>query len=178
MESSLISYGSYSNMLFARSVVNIPRYYKHPSENTHTNLSLYKIGFGTDIAGGPSSSLWTNMRLAIVQDRVPSFQNMSEYPLNSTPEAISSPPWLMTHTYAYHLATVGGAATIGMSDLLGVFEPGRLFDAFLVDWAIKDNDQAFDIPSGTEFRSNETHEQFESRVKGGWERFVMGGDDR
>ena len=173
-------------MLFARSVVNIPRYYNPPvsrdSNQTQSkpNLGLHKIGLGTDIAGGPSSSLWTNMRLAIVQDRVLSFQNMSEYPAHSVPGLATPPSWLMTHTYAYHLATIGGAATVGMDDLLGIFEVGKLFDAFLVDWAIKENDQAFDIPRGNEpdTYTEETQEQWEERVKGGWEHFVMGGDDR
>ena len=172
-------------MLFARSVVNIPRYYSPPPPpdsrfsigNTHPNLSLRKIALGTDIAGGPSPSMWANMRLAIVQDRIPSFRNMSEYPVKISPGAIKEPPpWLMTHTYAYHLATVGGAATIGMSGLLGVFEVARLFDAFLVDWGVEDGEQAFDIPAGAYM--NETEEQWEERVEGGWERFVMGGDDR
>lgn len=184
--SKLTSLGSYSNMLFARSVVNIPRYYKPPpspdgdssDKNDLPNLSLCKIGLGTDIAGGPSASLWTNMRLAVVQDRIPSFRNMSEHPMESEPHITKEPPtWLMTHNYAYHLATVGGAATIGMADLLGVFEVGRLFDAFLVDWDVED-DQAFDIPEITGIGVTETQELWEERVKGGWERFVMGGDDR
>ncbi|KAF8457832.1 hypothetical protein BGX38DRAFT_1085974 [Terfezia claveryi] len=175
----------YSNMLFARSVVNVPRYYNPPPPpdgrfsiaNAHPNLSLRKIALGTDIAGGPSPSMWVNMRLAIIQDRIPSFRNMSEYPEKDSPGVIKEPPtWLMTHTYTYHLATVGGAAIIGMSDLLGVFEVTRLFDAFLVDWAVEDGEQAFDIPAGV--HRNETEEQWEERVRSGWERFVMGGDDR
>lgn len=171
-------------MLFARSVVNIPRYYNPPLPpdgrfsiaNAHPNLSLRKIALGTDIAGGPSPSMWANIRLAIVQDRIPSFQSMSEYPVKVSPSSSNkSPAWLMTHTYAYHLATVGGAATVGMSDLLGVFEVGYLFDAFLVDWAVEDSEQAFDIPAGVH---NKAEEQWEESVKDGWERFVMGGDDR
>lgn len=63
-----------------------------------------------------------------------------------------------------------------MSELLGEFGVGRLFDAFLVDWAVEGGEQAFDIPAGV--NENETEEQWEERVKDGWERFVMGGDDR
>ncbi|KAF8460497.1 hypothetical protein BDZ91DRAFT_773034 [Kalaharituber pfeilii] len=165
----------HSNMLFARAVVDIPHYYCPPSSAVSgtttpnaTNLSLgvRKIGLGTDIAGGPSSSLWHNMRLAIIQDRIPSFRNFAGYPddvpNNSGIETASV--WRMTHTYTYHIATVGGAATVGMEELLGVLEVMRLFDAVLVDWGMED--QGFEVArSGGEESSGE-------------ERFMMGGDDR
>lgn len=172
-------------MLFARSVVDIPRCYNsRPQQDdmpsAESNALLRKIGLGTDIAGGPSPSLWINIRLAIAQDRISSFQNMALYPAPSPHPINTEPPaWNMTYTYAYHIATVGGAATIGMADLLGVWEVGRLFDGFLVDWNRPSEEQAFDAPDYvSETNKVESHEEWEARVKDGWERFVMGGDDR
>lgn len=175
-------------MLFARSVVDIPRYYDSRSRQNDNpvmptaepNSLLRKIGLGTDIAGGPSSSLWTNIRLAVVQDRIPSFQNMASFPAPGPHPTDTAPPaWYMTHTFAYHIATVGSAATIGMADLLGVWEVGRLFDGFLVDWNRPPEEQAFDVPCYASAANKvESHEEWEARVKDGWERFVMGGDDR
>ena len=166
----------FSNMLFARSVIDIPRYYS----SRPRNANLQKIGLGTDIAGGPSSSLWTNIRLAIAQDRIPSYRNMASYPAPSTHPTNTAPPaWHMTHAYAYHIATVGGAATIGMTGLLGVWEVGSLFDGFLVDWNRPSEEQAFDAPVSVSTPEKvESHQQWEARVTDGWERFVMGGDDR
>ncbi|KAI5795417.1 hypothetical protein DFH27DRAFT_564882 [Peziza echinospora] len=200
----------YSNMLFARSVVPITEYYHlndvgngGVSNGNQEAINMKKIAFGTDISGGPSSSLWVNMRLAILQDRIKSYRSMADYPRSVSPSRpiLTSPPtsppssipqfendsgpdetsWTMTHTYAYHIATVGGAETVGMGELLGRWEVGRLFDGFLVDWVVEERDGAggsgeagFDGWIGEEKNGEEEVEW----IRDGWERFVMGGDDR
>ena len=200
----------YSNMLFARSVVPITEYYHLNNvsdggilHGENEAINMKKIAFGTDISGGPSSSLWVNMRLAILQDRIKSYRSMADYPPTLSPPppipapSTSAPPpppqqqeveqdsgsdetsWTMTHTYAYHIATVGGAETVGMGELLGRWEVGRLFDGFLVDWVVEERGEGgeagFDGWVGKEEEENEKEEEW---IRDGWERFVMGGDDR
>ncbi|KAI5853238.1 hypothetical protein DFP73DRAFT_535725 [Morchella snyderi] len=142
----------YSNILFARATVPIPHF---------KSLGL-KIGMGSDIAGGMSSSLWTNMRLATLQDRIDSF----------SPRGGDKPAgkenWVVDYKYAFHVATVGGAEALGIGKEVGLFEVGMRWDALLVDYGLED--MAFE----------NLHDDGVSvvDVRDGFERFVNCGDDR
>ncbi|KAI9763562.1 MAG: hypothetical protein M1840_000424 [Geoglossum simile] len=141
----------YSNVLFSRATLPIPRFQK---------MGL-KIGLGTDIAGGWSSSLWENARLAILQDRVDSFVRIGTHPVTD-----NKADWEVTFIYALYLATVGGARSLNMDTNeggIGLFEVGRKFDA--LDINLNAEDQRFEIYPG-----DSTRDRFE--------RFVLGGDDR
>ncbi|KAH0541221.1 hypothetical protein FGG08_004277 [Glutinoglossum americanum] len=145
----------YSNILFSRATLPIPRFH---------DMGL-KIGLGTDISGGWSSSIWENARLAVLQDRVDSFVRTGTH---SIPEAEveADPGWEVTFVYALYLSTVGGARSLGLhSDEggVGLFEVGREFDAVHVGLDVED--QRF------EFYEREG-------VRDRFERFVLGGDDR
>ncbi|KAL0639384.1 hypothetical protein Q9L58_001611 [Maublancomyces gigas] len=141
----------YSNILFARATVPIP-YFK--------SLGL-KISLGTDIAGGMSSSMWTNIRLATLQDRIDSFSPRAHSPNpDSAGVEIAKENWTVDYKYAFHLATVGGAEALGIESEVGVFEVGMKWDALLVDYGLED--MAFDTGDMVD----------------GFEKFVNCGDDR
>ena len=141
----------YSNILFSRATLPIPRF---------QNMGL-KIGLGTDIAGGWSSSLWENARLTILQDRVDSFARVGTHPITD-----NKADWEVTFIYALHLATVGGARCLNMDTNkggIGLFEVGRKFDALYINLNAE----------------NQRFENYPSdNIKDRFEKFVLGGDDR
>jgi guanine deaminase len=143
----------YSNMLFSRATLPVPHFRR---------LGL-KVGLGTDIAGGWSSSVWENARLAVLQDRVDSFVRVGAHPVPADPVP---PAWEVTFIYALHLATVGGARCLGLDTPaagVGLLDVGRAFDALRI--RLDAPDQRFDHrPSDP--------------VADRFERFALTGDDR
>jgi guanine deaminase len=79
------------------------------------------VGLGTDMSGGPNASLWDAMRGAVETSAAVSFG----FPTGEMPP--------LSFREALHLATLGGAALVGMEDRLGSFAPGKWFSAQVVD---------------------------------------------
>jgi guanine deaminase len=79
------------------------------------------VGLGSDVAAGPELSLFSVMRAAAVTQRV----------LALTGRGAGVPPlrpldWL-------RVATLGGAAALGLADVIGSIETGKEADMILVD---------------------------------------------
>lgn len=77
-----------------------------------------KIGLGTDVSGGYSPSILDAMRQAIIASKALAFQDPSYSAI--------------TVQEAFHLATLGGAEALAISDRVGNFAPGKHFDALLI----------------------------------------------
>jgi guanine deaminase len=88
-----------------------------------------RVGLGTDIAGGPSASLLDNCRMAVAASR------MLEEGVDAAlpPGERRRPGTRIDWRTAFHLATAGGADALDLP--VGLFAPGRAFDAILVDTA-------------------------------------------
>lgn len=86
-----------------------------------------RVGLGTDIAGGPSASMFDVVRMTVTASRMldegvdPALQ----------PDRRGRKGARQDWRVAFHLATAGGAAALGLN--VGAFEPGRAFDAQLID---------------------------------------------
>ena len=85
------------------------------------------VGLGTDIAGGPSPSLFENCRHAISSSRMLEDGVDPDRPAEERGRAGSR----IDFVEAYWLATAGGAQVLDIP--VGRFEPGYRFDALLVD---------------------------------------------
>lgn len=104
-----------SNFMLSSGVCNVKQFLKEGN----------KVGLGTDVAGGYSASILDCLRQAMVASKVCSFG----FGLKEG-EAICDP---LTFQEAFHLATQGGAETLGLGDHLGNFLVGKNFDALIVD---------------------------------------------
>jgi len=78
-----------------------------------------KVGLGTDLSGGYTSSLLEVIRQCIASSNSLQFTDKSKIPLN--------------YREAFALATIGGAQVMGLEDQIGSFEVGKSFDALLID---------------------------------------------
>lgn len=107
-----------------------------------------KVGLGTDCSGGFSASILDSLRQAVLVSKALS--------------AMSDSPHL-TLEESFRLATLGGAKVLHMSDRIGNFEPGKEFDALLVDVEAKGT--PLDI-----FPEDTTEEKIQ--------KFLYNGDDR
>lgn len=86
-----------------------------------------RVGLGSDISGGPSASLLDNCRMAIAASRMLDDGVDASLPAERRGRSRSRIDWKI----AFHLATAGGADALDAS--VGSFEPGRYFDAMVVD---------------------------------------------
>lgn len=86
-----------------------------------------RVGLGTDISGGPSSSMLEAQRMAVAASR------MLETGVDpDRPAAERGRPGARIHLpLAFHLATAGGADALDLP--VGRFAPGKRFDALLID---------------------------------------------
>jgi len=80
-----------------------------------------KVGLGTDVSGGFSSSILEVMRHAIINSKV---IRMTD----PTYEAL-------TYRDVFYLATLGGAEALSMDQEIGNFQVGKYFDALHIDLA-------------------------------------------
>ncbi|KAG5884346.1 hypothetical protein JTB14_024425 [Gonioctena quinquepunctata] len=78
-----------------------------------------EVGLGTDVSGGPSPSIVRAMRAALDVSIHLSFQEKCYVPL--------------TYEDVFYLATLGGAKALSMDAEIGSFQPGKQFDALIVD---------------------------------------------
>ncbi len=86
-----------------------------------------RVGLGTDISGGPSASMLEVQRMAIAASRMLEGGVDPDVPAERRGRAGAR----IDVPLAFHLATAGGADALDLP--VGSFEPGRQFDAMLVD---------------------------------------------
>ncbi len=85
-----------------------------------------KVGLGTDCSAGYSISILDSMRQA---------SNVSRHLVIHT----GDPHWKLSFEEIVFLGTMGGAQVCAMDHKIGNFEPGKMFDALVVDVGLKDN---------------------------------------
>jgi guanine deaminase len=85
------------------------------------------VGLGTDISGGPSAFLLDNARAAITTSRM--FESGTNPALPPDERGVAGSR--IDFRDAFWLATAGGAEVLDLP--VGLFEPGRQFDAVLLD---------------------------------------------
>ena len=102
----------------------------------------HKIGLGTDVAGGYSPSIMDAMRQAIIASKVihvDSRERLSEAKksgkLNQEVEGEFQMFEPLSFSEAFYLGTLGGAKVLGIEKIVGNFEPGKSFDALIIDIA-------------------------------------------
>jgi guanine deaminase len=86
-----------------------------------------RVGLGTDVAGGASPSLLGQCHDAVTVSRL--LRDGVDRSLDRSARGVAGSA--IDTTYAFWLATVGGASVLGAP--LGLIEAGRRFDAVLVD---------------------------------------------
>ena len=107
---SAIAHCPVSNMFIRSGVMPIARYLDEG----------LRIGLGTDIAGAPELSVITQMRLGF-------FQHNSKAVVVGDDAPVPDPlEWI-------RLGTLGGAAALGLGDVIGSLEPGKEADLIALD---------------------------------------------
>ena len=112
-----------------------------------------KVGLGTDVGGGYSSSMLNAMRHSLIA----SFSREALYDGGAGSG--------LTLEEVFHMATLGGAQVAGLADQIGNFEVGRQFDAMIVD--MRDERLGVNAP---------VEDQDGPRTV--LDKFIMTGDDR
>lgn len=87
-----------------------------------------RVGLGTDIAGGPSSSMLEGMRAAVMASRMLGTGTDPALPPDRRGRPGAAP---VDIAEAFHLATAGGGAALGLP--VGTFAAGQHFDAVAID---------------------------------------------
>lgn len=142
-----------------------------PSSNTFLRSGIMPVrrwlqegislGLGTDVGAGPSLSLWSEMaaacgaskqrwaerrvlarRLEDLEDLEPAARDRISEALDLTPSVPLAP------AEAFHLATAGAAACLGLEGRIGKLEPGMDADFLVVDPRVTDpaKDRPADAP--------------------------------
>jgi len=126
-----------------------------------------KVGLGTDVSGGFSPSLLTEIRHASIASKVRAMMDAPTPTSESTPSEspFTSAQGLPVATLLY-LATLGGASLCNLEDYIGSFAPGKQFDALYVSLR-KGGNPAVWFEEG---RDEKLQQQLE--------RFLFGSDDR
>jgi guanine deaminase len=107
---SAVAHCPVSNMFIRSGVMPIGRYLDEG----------LRVGLGTDVAGAPELSVITQMRLGFMQHN-------SRATLIGDGARVPEPlEWL-------RLGTLGGAAALGLDDLIGSLEPGKEADLIAID---------------------------------------------
>lgn len=85
-----------------------------------------KVGLGTDVSGGFSPSILTAVQHASIASKVVSLNGGGKDKGPFTGRQLTIPALLF-------LATLGGAQVCDLASTVGSFEPGKAFDALLVN---------------------------------------------
>jgi guanine deaminase len=88
------------------------------------------VGLGTDISGGPSASLFDNMRSALFVARL--LESGVDPQLGPAERSRQTGVWIDFRD-AFYLATTGGGVALDLP--VGQFSPGYQFDALAIDTA-------------------------------------------
>ncbi|XP_040836871.1 guanine deaminase [Ochotona curzoniae] len=132
-----------SNLSLSSGVLNVLEVLKHE----------VKIGLGTDVAGGYSSSMLDAIRRAMMVSNILLINKVNEKSL--------------TLKEVFRLATLGGSQALGLENEIGNFEVGKEFDALLI------NPKASDSPIDL-FYGDFVGELSEAVIQ----KFLYLGDDR
>jgi guanine deaminase len=89
-----------------------------------------RVGLGSDIAGGPSASIFDGMRMAVAASRMLEDGVDARKPRG---ERGSAAPARVSWREAFYLATAGGADVLEQNS--GRFAAGQSFDAIVIDTA-------------------------------------------
>lgn len=120
-----------------------------------------KVGLGTDVSGGYSTSMLDAIRQAVIASKMASIGH------GSARENDDESHEALTYAEAFHLATVGGAEALGLGDTVGNFVVGKEFDALVVD------------PYSAGSPIDEAHDAAEAQdVLHTFQKFLFLGDDR
>lgn len=120
-----------------------------------------KVGLGTDVAGGISPSMFSSIRMAVVNSRCLRAHKLAvKGGYDVTPDMEED---VISFKEGLYLATLGGARALNIDDQVGTLEVGKEFDALLVDVNVPGG--PFDI-----FDGDSIEDQFE--------KFINLGDDR
>uniref|UniRef100_A0A8C0CCA8 Guanine deaminase n=1 Tax=Balaenoptera musculus TaxID=9771 RepID=A0A8C0CCA8_BALMU len=114
-----ISHCPNSNLSLSSGLLNVPEVLKHG----------VKIGLGTDVAGGYSSSVLDAIRRAVMVSNMLSVNKINAKSL--------------TLKEVFRLATLGGSQALGLDRQIGNFEVGKEFDALLIN--LKASDSPIDL---------------------------------
>uniref|UniRef100_A0A8C9ECY3 Guanine deaminase n=1 Tax=Phocoena sinus TaxID=42100 RepID=A0A8C9ECY3_PHOSS len=104
-----ISHCPNSNLSLSSGLLNVPEVLRHG----------VKIGLGTDVAGGYSSSMLDAIRRAVMVSNMLSVNKINAKSL--------------TLKEVFRLATLGGSQALGLDRQIGNFEVGKEFDALLIN---------------------------------------------
>ena len=141
---STVSHCPLSNCMLRSGMLNVRRAL---SEGVH-------VALGTDVSGGASPSMLTAIREALKVSNLTSLVEKEK----------SGEEWApLTCTEAFHLATVGGATTLGVEHLTGHLSVGSICDAVVID---PDAD-------GTPFDLQDADDALTA-----WTKWITLGDDR
>lgn len=88
-----------------------------------------KVGLGTDVSGGYSPSMLDAIRQTVIASKLVSIGHGSD----AAGVALDVAHDALTYAEAFHLATVGGAESLGLGDTVGNFVVGKEFDALVVN---------------------------------------------
>ncbi|KAG6853024.1 hypothetical protein C0991_007395 [Blastosporella zonata] len=119
-----------------------------------------KVGLGTDVSGGYSPSILNCIQNASIASKVVAIASTG---------FVNRPLPVATLLY---LATLGGAEVCDIDKTVGSFEPGKSFDALLVDT------RTMAGARGLWFPEEDAKGTDEQALKGLLERFLFCGDDR
>ncbi|NWS02771.1 GUAD deaminase, partial [Motacilla alba] len=125
LRGAAISHCPNSNFSMCSGVLNVQKVLEH-------NV---KLGLGTDVAGGYSTSMLDAIRKTMVASNSLQINKVNETGL--------------TLKEAFQLATLGGSQALGLDDVIGNFEVGKEFDALLIN--TKASDSPFDLFSVDDF---------------------------
>lgn len=117
-----ISHCPTSNLSLSSGFLNVLEVLKHE----------VKVGLGTDVAGGYSSSMLDAIRRAVMVSNILSINKINTKTL--------------TLKEVFRLATLGGSQALGLDKEIGNFEVGKEFDALLIN--PKASDSPIDVFSG------------------------------
>uniref|UniRef100_A0A8D0L9K6 Guanine deaminase n=1 Tax=Sphenodon punctatus TaxID=8508 RepID=A0A8D0L9K6_SPHPU len=115
LRGAAISHCPNSNFSLCSGLLNVPKVLKYS----------VKLGLGTDVAGGYSSSMLDAIRKTMIVSNSLYITKASETAL--------------TLKEVFRLATLGGSQALGLDDVIGNFEVGKEFDALLINAKASDS---------------------------------------
>ena len=134
-----------------------------------------QVGLGTDVSGGFSPSILTAVQHASIASKVVAMHHGSP-PASATTFASRQLPI----SALFYLATQGGADVCDLSQRIGSLEPGKAFDALLVNLrSDAGNPNIWGVDWDSELGVAQTGGKTERQVlEAQLERFLFTGDDR
>jgi guanine deaminase len=140
-----------SNLFLASGAMPLARY----------RAAALEIGLGSDVAAGPSLSLFSVMRAgAYTHDLL---RVTAETDAGERPAPIRPLDWLA-------LATLGGARALGMADRIGTLEPGKDADMIAVDPRLAAPLPGLDLDDPDELMSRLIFRAHPEMVRAAWVR--------